>query len=376
MAQTRMSVQDALWLTMDRPNNLMVVDVAVVLEGEPPHDAVRESLRDLVARHPVFGRKAVRRGTSWYWVDDPDFDLAQHVTFVALDEVADLSALQRLVASRRGQPLDRSHPLWSVALVGPIRLDDGSLGTAMAARFHHAIADGVRLTQVMVSLLQGDVKGSVPAIARSGAAGGSLVSVHGMRASASEAVHVAVSATQAVAGSVGHAVADPLGTAASAASAVAGGFELVRHPDRFVDALEVLGIADHRSINDVASVAKLLLSESDRTVWTGEPGTLKAVAWSPPMPLAEVKRVARARAVTVNDVLVSAVAGALRGYLREQGESADEVTWMVPVNLRPYNQDLPTDLGNYFALVMLPMPLHHDEPEARLAEVHHRMQRI
>ena len=45
MNGTRMSAQDALWLTMDRPNNLMVIDVAVVLDGVPSVDAAPGDLR-------------------------------------------------------------------------------------------------------------------------------------------------------------------------------------------------------------------------------------------------------------------------------------------------------------------------------------------
>ena len=38
-------------------------------------------------------------------------------------------------------------------------------------------------------------------------------------------------------------------------------------------------------------------------------------------------------------------------------DQVDEVLWMVPVNLKPFSEELPEDLGNHFALVMLDMPL-------------------
>ena len=78
----------------------------------------------------------------------------------------------------------------------------------------------------------------------------------------------------------------------------------------------------------------------------------------------------------MNDVLLTAVAGGLRRYLANYDESLDEVVWMVPVNLKPFEDNLPEDLGNYFALVMLPMPLHHESHDEALAEMHHRMSRI
>ena len=53
MAKIPMSAQDALWLTMDRPNNLMVVDSAVVLAGTPTLEAVTNVIQAAVGRFPV-----------------------------------------------------------------------------------------------------------------------------------------------------------------------------------------------------------------------------------------------------------------------------------------------------------------------------------
>ena len=176
------------------------------------------------------------------------------------------------------------------------------------------------------------------------------------------------------------AVTDAPGMAASAVSAGIAGVNdsvgLLRHPDRMLDALDVLGVPSSRGTNDVGSVAKLALASSEATVWTGEPGTHKALAWSDQPPLADIKAVGKDRGMTINDVLLAAIAGALRRYLADRNESLDEVIWMVPVNLKPFEDNLPPDLGNYFALVFLPMPLDSDDPDERLAQMHHRMDRI
>ncbi|MGB2812714.1 MAG: hypothetical protein WBC17_13375, partial [Mycobacterium sp.] len=57
----RLGVQDALWLEMDQPNNLMVVD-SVVWTAEPLDFAkVREVVQErLLDRYPVFRSRAVR----------------------------------------------------------------------------------------------------------------------------------------------------------------------------------------------------------------------------------------------------------------------------------------------------------------------------
>ena len=60
-ARQRLGIQDALWLEMDRPNNLMVVD-SVVWTAEPlDFDRLRDVVAErLVDRYPVFSSKAVR----------------------------------------------------------------------------------------------------------------------------------------------------------------------------------------------------------------------------------------------------------------------------------------------------------------------------
>jgi diacylglycerol O-acyltransferase len=154
------------------------------------------------------------------------------------------------------------------------------------------------------------------------------------------------------------------------------GVAVVRHPDRLLDALEILGVEDHRTLNDLSSVTKLLFTDSGDAVWTGKPGAKKAVAWSPPLPLSDVMRTARANGATMNDVMLAAVAAGLRRYLALHDDRLDEVVWMVPVNLKPFADNLPEELGNYFALIMLPMPLDGGTPKERLTEMRHRMQRI
>lgn len=387
MDGTRMSAQDALWLTMDRPNNLMVIDVAVVLDGIPSVDVLRSVFGTLVSRHPVFGRRAARRGTSWWWVDDPDLEVERHVTSVTMPAGAAMPEVQQHVAARRSVPFDRDHPLWSAELIAPVRLDDGATGSVIVTRFHHAIADGVRLTQVMLGLLDPDYASSVPKVARSGTSGGALLSTDAIGASAAEVVRVTGAATRSAAGlaagaakgavnAVGQVVTSPQAAASAAASTLASTIGLVRHPDRLVDAMQVLGVDDHRSVNDMTSAGKLLLGGSSRTVWTGRPGDVKSVAWSPPIAIAPIKSAARRRGATLNDVLLGALAGALRTYLAGRGDQVDEVLWMVPVNLKPFSEELPEDLGNHFALVMLDMPLTGDTPDERIADLRQRMERI
>ena len=104
MATASMSVQDALWLTMDRPNNLMVVDGSMVLRGTPSIDDVRAVLEDAVERFPVLGRRAIKSGLGWAWEDDPDFDLDRHINLVELEPGTGIADLQQFMAEQRSHP--------------------------------------------------------------------------------------------------------------------------------------------------------------------------------------------------------------------------------------------------------------------------------
>jgi diacylglycerol O-acyltransferase len=392
MATASMSVQDALWLTMDRPNNLMVVDGSLVLRGTPDIDDVRAIFEAAVDRFPVLARRAVKSGLGWAWEDDPDFAIDEHLNVVELEEGMGLPDLQAFMAAQRSEPLPKDRPLWVGYLLSPLVLDDGSTGSAMFTRFHHSIADGVRLTQVLLGLCDSDGASVSAVVARKGVQSSDPTSppeeIGRVAAHAAEEVAHAVEAgVGEVANETVHAIRNPLsaiahlpgrafGVAKAGVHQVEEGLSLVRHPDRLLDALEVLGAEQHRSLNDLSSVTKITFAGSDETVWSGKPGTEKALAWSQSVPLDDIKAIGRGAGATVNDVLLAAISGGLQRYLAESGESLREVAWMVPVNLKPFEDNLPPDLGNYFALVFLPMPLDEPDPRARLEQMHHRMHRI
>ncbi len=105
----------------------------------------------------------------------------------------------------------------------------------------------------------------------------------------------------------------------------------------------------------------------------GPVSTAKRVAWSGAFDLATVKRIAHARDAKINDVLTAAVAGALRRFVQASGGQPQDIRAMVPVNLRPL--DRAAELGNYFGLVMLPLPLGEADVGSRVSAVRRRMDR-
>jgi WS/DGAT/MGAT family acyltransferase len=122
-------------------------------------------------------------------------------------------------------------------------------------------------------------------------------------------------------------------------------------------------------LNQAAIIATMTPDAPSRL--KGKLGVIKRVAWTRPLPLADIKAVAWVLGCTVNDVLVACIAGALRGYLADQGEPGGDLRALVPVNLRPPGRL--TELGNHFGLVFLDLPVAIEDPVQRVREVHRRM---
>jgi WS/DGAT/MGAT family acyltransferase len=122
---------------------------------------------------------------------------------------------------------------------------------------------------------------------------------------------------------------------------------------------------------------KLLLKSADSaTLFKGRLGVAKRAAWSRPIRLDAVKAVGKTMGGTVNDVLLTAVSGALRRYLLQHGDRVDGVSInaMVPVNLRPLSEA--DQLGNRFGLIYLALPVGSESHAERLRLVKARMDEI
>jgi WS/DGAT/MGAT family acyltransferase len=112
------------------------------------------------------------------------------------------------------------------------------------------------------------------------------------------------------------------------------------------------------------------------TRFKGKPSGDKRVAWTDPIPLPEVKAVSHALDCSVNDMLLSSVAGSLREYLKEHGDDTTgvEVRALVPINLRS-GADEPK-LGNRFGMLAVELPVGLENPLDRLYEVRRRMRAL
>jgi len=157
-------------------------------------------------------------------------------------------------------------------------------------------------------------------------------------------------------------------------SGVAKSMEVLAHPQQpLLGSLDVARMG-YQVVSDAAAL--LLMPDDSPTSLKGKPIGKKIVAWSEPMPLDRVKTVGKGLGCSINDVLLACVAGAIGGYLLEQGDdpSGKEIRAMVPVNLRPLEEAW--KLGNRFGLAPLVLPIGLDNPVERVYAVRRRMNEL
>jgi WS/DGAT/MGAT family acyltransferase len=334
---------------MDRPSNLMVINSVLLFDEPVDWDRVKEiTQRRLVDRYPKFQQRVVESRLPLRppkWEEDPDFALEHHMHHLALPAPGDVAALQELVSDLMTMPLDRNRPLWHEYMV-----DGFGDGAALIIRMHHCIADGIALARVMLSMTDSEPGAGIRRARRGGRLPASRLVVGGM---------IPIPGTRRV--------RQALALGQSATRQVVRTAVSPSHAARLAGAVS----------RDALTGVRLLLTPADAaTALKGDPGISRRVAWTRPLSLSRIKRIAHSHDATVNDVLLAAASGALRHYLQERGGPVHEIQAMVPFNLRPLEKPVPRDLGNKFGLVFLPLPVGVSGSYRRLLEVHKRMDEI
>lgn len=342
----RMSRVDTAWLRMDNEVNLMMIVGVWLLTPALPLQALRDRVAETMLRYERFRCKAVVDLAGATWVEDTDFDIANHVVAEVLDKVPGEDArvaLQRLCGRLATTPLDHARPLWQFHFIEHY---DG--GSAMVARIHHCVGDGIALMSVLLSMMDG---GTPPPRRR-------------RRAEAAEGDWLVRSVLQPLSGLTVKAI-EMYG------DGVIKSLDLLTHPGKPLDGTLDLARAGAQALNDAAALA--LMPDDSPTRLKGKPAGHKIVAWGEPLPLEAVKAVGKGLGCSVNDVLLASVAGAIGSWLREQGDdpTGKEIRAMVPVNLRPLKDAW--KLGNRFGLVPLVLPIGIANPVERLYAVRARM---
>jgi len=346
----RISGVDTAWLRMDQPTNLMMIVGVMMFDGKVALARVRKTIAARFLAFRRFGQCAVQDAAGAWWQADENFDIKAHVLGATLPGAGGKEELEAFVSGLASTPLDPARPLWQFHVV-----DNFQGGSALVTRIHHCYADGIALIQVMLSMTHATAAGSLEM--------------------EPEAIEPAASAESDFWAQILKPVTGALGNAKEIGNALfEQGKSLAANPSMAAEALQ--GIAG-KGLELAGEVAKLVTMGADApTRFKGALGTRKTVAWADPLPLNEVKAVGKALGCSINDVLLSMAAGALRDYLLEKGDLVDdlEIRAIVPVNLRPAGAG--KNLGNHFGLVFLDLPIGMEHPLERVYEVRRRMQAL
>jgi len=159
----QLSGADSMFLHFEHGNNFMhVASLAIYDPSTAPGGGVRfkDVLRHFTSRleqFPQFRRRLVTVPLSLdrpYWIEDPTFDVEFHVRHIALPYPGDWRQLCIQVARIHSRPLDRSKPLWEAYVIEGLHdipgVPKGSF--ALYSKMHHAIIDGESGTELLKAL--------------------------------------------------------------------------------------------------------------------------------------------------------------------------------------------------------------------------------
>jgi WS/DGAT/MGAT family acyltransferase len=302
---------------------------------------LRKVIRERFLVFRRFGQRAVETAAGAFWETDPEFDLDHHMVRAELPGRAGRRELQAYISRLACTPLDPSRPMWQFHLI------DYEGGSALVMRLHHSYADGIALVRVMLSMTDATASGP-PAMP---------FAPQPRRAEPED--------------SLGH-LLSPLSGLMKTAKVI--GSALMDQGTAIWDDPGKLMALAGQGTAVTSELAKLaLMPEDSATRFKGQPSVGKRVAWADPLRLWEVKAVGKALGASVNDVLLSCVAGALRGYLVDKGDDVAGVMVraLVPINLRPMEKAY--KLGNRFGVVFLELPIGIENPVERLYAVRANM---
>lgn len=299
----RASANDLMELATDTPAAPQHVAAVLRLDETVEPETVRDVLAARVPAVPRLRQRLMRAplgGGRPLWVDDADFDMSRHLTVRDCPAPGDPAALMQLAATAAMARLPRDRPLWTVTVVTGL----AGGGTALVLVMHHVLTDGIGGLAALASLMD---QAPGPA-ARAGPFPAAPPSPAALR------VEAARSRIHALAG-----LPRTVRLARAAAAQL--------RPGR---------------------PARQAACSLNRPIGPRRRLAVTAVT------LAELIELAHHHDATVNDVLLTAVAGALAAVVSERGERVGSFVISVPVSAR--RETAATDLGNQVGVIAVQVP--------------------
>jgi WS/DGAT/MGAT family acyltransferase len=340
---------DGAFLAMETPTQQGHVGGVVTLDPSTAPDGFGyESIRRVVEERihllPPFRRRLVTVPFDLdqpYWIEDPDFDLDFHLRHIAVPAPGGPEQLADLVARIHARHLDRSRPLWELYVIEGL----ASGRVATYTKLHHAAIDGVSGAEILTILLDPTPDGrEVPASEKEWKPDRHPGQLELLGRTA-------------------------FGTALRPAKAMRFAYDVTKSvpalkPLSTLPALLGLG----RDDPDVLSRPSLL---APRTVLNGALTAHRRWAYGT-VALDQVKAVKNRHGVTVNDVVISITAGAIRRWLLEYADVPERsLQAMIPISIRTEEQR--RAMGNAVSAMIAPIGTHLDDPVERLQFVNRTM---
>jgi WS/DGAT/MGAT family acyltransferase len=336
MTLDRLSAEDIRILNLETGNVRGHVCKVLVLEPGPrPLPTVDDLRAHIDARldaAPRLRRRLVkapfRLGTP-VWVDDADFDIARHVR--AVEEPAPIGPgrLREIVAALMAERLDRERPLWRLDVVEGVA--DGTL--ALVWRIHHCMADGATAMKIASEVLWTAAPDAPPAPASTWRP--------------APPPHAMMLLADGAASGVTHEHGRARGLGAAA-----------RGP----------ADARRRAHEAKATVARDLAWQATPTPLDHVAGAGRRIAFAS-APLADCRRAGKAidSGITVNDIVLAAVAGGMRAWLEHRGLPAQGIRAKVPVSL--HDASLSDGAANRDSYFFVDLPVDDVKVTERIAAV-------
>jgi len=285
-----------------------------------------------------------------YWAEDPDFDVEFHIRETALPPPGDDRQLAETVQRLFGRPLDRGRPLWELYLIHG--LSGGRV--ALLTKIHHAAVDGISGNEIMAAVLDPDPAGRVvdpapphrppPPLPRD-----REMLARGLRGLPRQPLRALRSLPTTVAGF----------TDLPGANALPGVPTLSHVYSRLRRTL---------GADESAGVLEVTTARPPKTPFNGPISAHRRFAFGS-LSLDAVRQVRRAFGTTVNDVVVTLCAGAVRDWLIERDAlPEDPLVAMIPMSVR--RRDERGAWGNRISMMIVPIPTNEPDPATRLRRTH------
>lgn len=317
----------------------MNIGAVSIFEGTISFDEVLRTVDARIHRAPIYQQKVVQAPLSLgqpMWVFDPDFHIGNHVFHLPLEAPGTDDQLRQTVSRLISSALDRDKPLWEIHVISGLHRGER---TAVLFKVHHAMVDGLAAVEIFTLLF--DLSPDVEPLEDK-----PLYDPPDMPDTA-EIVAESVKRDLPYKWSILKKVTNDLSNLV----------DVMR--DKEKRRKTFVGLAN--LVNDnLQPIRKLPIN--------GKNSGNQELAWTE-FSLAEVRAIKSNRNASINDVMLTVLAGAIERYVYEEDPNNRQpfLRVLVPVSMRLEREK--GDFGNRISVLTVDIPFETSDPLERLARV-------